>query len=669
MLQIAFLLAGASFVRKAAPVLLLVGLLWGGLGASIFVDGLQGERHFPLHIFGLLLLADSIVSLLMGSAATGTQRGVFCFKGGLFLLIALLILSGQHSGNLVLAIIFGMAYFITGLFVIASAIVVRFKHWQFSLLSGFLQLVFAIFLFLPFPTQHDGTVSQFIGMVLIVGGIQWVRLSVRMFRIKQGRSVFDILAPDDLLETRPVTPPVSTTIMGSGPLVVHVWTPEGSAEEETLPRPVINRYIAAVDAHGVISTGHAALELSPSLYISLYPAADIDRSPSEFFNTLKAVEANTVAGTFQPDYFTEAKNWCESDRKILFSTFNAESLQSFWARYRQTETYNLTWRNCSSSVAYALEAALDGVLRERCSWGGFLRLFFIPELWIAAQIRKRATTMAWTPGLLLDYTRTLHAIVHPARISILSFIRRTIFSGLLAVGLIAALMPHPAAAVALGLEGGSYGTPYDDRRAENWVLPYIGYDYQQFYIDGTEMGYKLVDDEVNSLKLKVWYLDVQYDASEGRTAALRKLNNRHSTMLAGASYLRTTPVGGFQTTVGVDTLNQSQGVTANFSWILMKQWGGLTVLPIAGVDWNNSQQNRYYYGISEEEASRSGLSAWRPHASMIPFVSLAANYDWHNGLNTWAEMTGRFYSSTITDSPMINKDAIAELTLGFSYGF
>ncbi|VTP68494.1 Uncharacterised protein [Leclercia adecarboxylata] len=47
MLQIAFLLAGATFVRKAAPFFMVAGLLWGGLGLAIFLDGLQGGLHFP----------------------------------------------------------------------------------------------------------------------------------------------------------------------------------------------------------------------------------------------------------------------------------------------------------------------------------------------------------------------------------------------------------------------------------------------------------------------------------------------------------------------------------------------------------------------------------------------------------------------------------------------
>lgn len=428
MLQIAFLLAGAAFVRKAAPFFMVAGVLWGGLGLLIFIDGLQGGRHFPLHLFGIFLLIDSLVSLALGSATRDTQRGIFYFKGGLFLLIAILILSGRHDGTLAMAIVLGIAYFIIGLFSIASAVVVRFAHWRRVLLAGILQVIFAIFLFLPFPSEHDGTVSQFIGMVMITGGSQSVLLSLRMRQIRHGRSVFDILAPQGLMPRKREALPLSVDSPPGEQLTVHVWTPEGSAKQQTLPRPVINRYIAAVDADGVISTGHAALEFPPALYISLYPAAEIDRSPAEFFNLLKAVEANTVAGKYQPNYPYEAGIWCESDRKIHFSTFNAASLTRFWTQYRQSETYNLTWRNCSSSVAYALEAALDGALKERCSRGGFVRLFLIPELWIAGQLRKRATNMAWTPGLVLDYTRALHAVVHPTDVSLMSLIKKKLFT-------------------------------------------------------------------------------------------------------------------------------------------------------------------------------------------------------------------------------------------------
>lgn len=415
MLQIALLLMGAGFVRHNAPALFFIAMLWGALGAIIFADGMTGSNYFPLHMFAWLMLAESLLTLLAASGTRGARRTIFCFKGGVFGFISLLILSGQHGSNLVMAIIFGFACFITGLFVMASAWIVRFPHWRKAMCGGVFQLIFAIFLFLPYPTKHDGTVPQFIGMLMLSSGFQCAIMAFRLRRLKDGYRIFNMFAPNDLLRSdQPHPEEALTSSMPNGQLLtVHIWTPAGSAESPPLSRPVLNRYIAAVDSNGVISTGHAALELSPDIYISLYPAVDIDRSPSEFFNTLKAVRDNDVPGEFKKNYASEAAEWCDSDRKVKFSYFSRPALESFWSQYRKQEVYNLTWRNCSSSVAYALEAALDGVLSGQANWLRFLRLFFVPELWIAAQLRKRATNMAWTPGLLLDYTRALNAIVHP----------------------------------------------------------------------------------------------------------------------------------------------------------------------------------------------------------------------------------------------------------------
>jgi hypothetical protein len=61
-----------------------------------------------------------------------------------------------------------------------------------------------------------------------------------------------------------------------------------------------------------------------------------------------------------------------------------------------------------------LEAALEGSLAEAgVGIGALLRAMFNPELWVAAQLQRRAQAMAWTPGLVLDYARTLRAAIHP----------------------------------------------------------------------------------------------------------------------------------------------------------------------------------------------------------------------------------------------------------------
>ncbi len=181
--------------------------------------------------------------------------------------------------------------------------------------------------------------------------------------------------------------------------------------------PIIDRYIAAVDANGRISTGHAALESPEGIYISLYPAAELDRSPADFSRILRATPDNDVPGLFQPDYATESSAWCPSTVRVRIRNYDPGKLQVFWEHYRTNPTYNLTHRNCSSTVSQALEAALDGAIARlhggRVGRTGVVRLLVSPELWIAAQIRKRAVTMAWTPGLTLDYARALSMLADP----------------------------------------------------------------------------------------------------------------------------------------------------------------------------------------------------------------------------------------------------------------
>ena len=92
--------------------------------------------------------------------------------------------------------------------------------------------------------------------------------------------------------------------------------------DQPLHRPVLDRYIAAVDAKGAISTGHAALELPPDLYISHYPAVEIDHSPTDFFHLFRATPDNDVPGRFQPSYAVESAEWCPATRHVAFRRFN-----------------------------------------------------------------------------------------------------------------------------------------------------------------------------------------------------------------------------------------------------------------------------------------------------------------------------------------------------------
>nr|WP_315446102.1 DUF308 domain-containing protein [uncultured Pseudomonas sp.] len=400
MVRLSMVLLGNDFVRKRWSALALTGIVWGAAGVAIFIDALDGVLYFPLHVFGYLLLLEALIILLVPAPQTGTATATALRKvrGLAFLILGLLIVDRQHAASLILAVLCGVAFLLDGGFRLAAAVVVRFVGWQVSLLTGLFEIGFGLFILEPYPTLYKGTVPFCIGMSLFLSGGALLRQSLRFKNWQSPLSPFSVSAPAP-----------------STALVIHVWTPSGTVDDTLVRNRLLNRYIAAVDINGVISAGHAALACGPDIYISHYPLDDIDRSAGDFVRLLRATPNNDVAGRFLPDYAGEVADWCPSSVQVSFAHYDARRLAAFWADYRQNTTYNLTSRNCSSAVAHSLEAALEGAMnRGQSSMLDFARIITSPEFWVAAQVRKRAEAMAWTPGLVLDYARALHAAIEPA---------------------------------------------------------------------------------------------------------------------------------------------------------------------------------------------------------------------------------------------------------------
>ena len=178
-----------------------------------------------------------------------------------------------------------------------------------------------------------------------------------------------------------------------------------------------SRYVATLDENGGVSAGHAALDTPPDICISHYPAVEISRTHN-FARALRATPDNDVAGLFQPSYAEEISDWYASTRRVRLDGLDIGAIRAFWTGYRRNTTYNLTNRNCSSGVAQALDSGLEGLFESRARSPYFLmRLLFVPELWVAGVMRRRAAAMAWTPGIVLDYARALrHIIALPERL-------------------------------------------------------------------------------------------------------------------------------------------------------------------------------------------------------------------------------------------------------------
>lgn len=436
MVHLIFVLLGADFFRERAKSILLIALFFICAGLIVFIDALDDAIFFPIHFFAWLFLIEGIGTLAVAWSGIGGQKTLRYVKGSIVVLVAILIFSGSHDGNFLLSMLLGILFLVDGMLQCVTAFMVRYRRWKVALSWGIFEILVAIFFFQPYPTNYEGTLPYGLGIFLIFAGVHLLTLASRSKRL-QSISVANNSKTGNSNQTVFREGMDSTRHEWDGPpgeneraLTVHVWTPTGSSKLPTRSYPLIDRYIAAVDVNGVISTGHAALETPEGIYISLYPGEEIDRSPDEFGRILRATAENDIPGVYQPSYAEESKKWCPSTVQVKIRNYDPTKLDEFWRNYKQTEIYNLTHRNCSSSVSNALEAAIDGAVfrlhGKKAGWKSFLRVLCTPELWVAAQIRKRAITMAWTPGLTLDYARALSMLVDPRPFGWVKVTRSTI---------------------------------------------------------------------------------------------------------------------------------------------------------------------------------------------------------------------------------------------------
>lgn len=413
MFKLSFLLIGAQAFKARWYVLGLIGVAL--IAGAIFL-----AFHAPN---GIVVVAGRVVGLVFIFMGVGNAlrlfdhadliaRALTLSRAITLIAIGAVVMHWPGHSEHILAALFCVVFLVDGIGRIGIGLLVHLRDWRWRALYGSVELAFAILFLTGWPVPLERSIPLCIGLIFALRGWMLIRFSL-MFRTLEDEAAIlslPIFASRGWYDNAPVLVEAGDAATVESPLTVHVWTPVGSA---TAPqhRPVIDRYVAAIDANGVISTGHASLEMPPSLYISHYPAVELDRSSADFVTALRGTRENDVEGRFQPSYAYEVGEWCAADAHVEFSNYNPRRLRAFWAGYRQDNTYNLTNRNCSVVVAQALDAALEGSLATRSPWLQLVILLANPDVWIGATLRSRAYLSTWTPGLVLDYAHTMARIV------------------------------------------------------------------------------------------------------------------------------------------------------------------------------------------------------------------------------------------------------------------
>lgn len=419
MLQLAFLLIGPQAFRARWWAVVIAG--GSTVALALLVAALLAlDAHGPVTtlaeaLVGLIFIGHAAASALSLLDAPGTRRTMDLAKAAGFAVLGLLFLTSSLWDPLLLGLLFGSAFLFDGCARLTTTLLVRYRGWRWLAAVIALELTFALLILAGWPLPRSQTIALCVGLFIGTTGWLLIRLGLMLRDLETEAAILNlpIFAGRGWYEHAPVlVGDEPAPAADRPPLVIHVWTPVGSAVNAER-RLLIDRYVGALDGNGEISTGHTSLEFAPDLYISHYPEIEMQPAPGEHARVLHSGGQNDVPGRFQPSYAAECAEWCPADAHVEIRRFSERRLRAFWIGYRQDATYNLTNRNCSIVVAAALDAALESALETRRPWLRLVLLLANPDLWAAALLRTRAEVASWTPGIVLDYARTLRRIVEP----------------------------------------------------------------------------------------------------------------------------------------------------------------------------------------------------------------------------------------------------------------
>jgi outer membrane protein len=241
---------------------------------------------------------------------------------------------------------------------------------------------------------------------------------------------------------------------------------------------------------------------------------------------------------------------------------------------------------------------------------------------------------------------------------------------ILSLGLLCTAMSAQADEFSLGVGAMVTASPYVETQARVLPVPVLGYEGEHGYFRGLAGGVYLWNDERHTLSVNAYYLPLQYDPDDSDNGAMKRLDKRRSTLMAGMGYRYKHPgLGQLRLEISGDTLNNSNGILGDIGYLYPITLGAWRLAPGAGVTWTSGNHNDYYYGISASESARSGLAQYQPGSSWTPYVEMSVNYRFNENWRAFFIARGIALSSEVRNSPMVSDDVSGMLMTGASYVF
>ncbi len=223
--------------------------------------------------------------------------------------------------------------------------------------------------------------------------------------------------------------------------------------------------------------------------------------------------------------------------------------------------------------------------------------------------------------------------------------------------------------LSLGAAVGFSTTPYRDHDTQVLPLPVINYEGERFFVRGLSAGVFALKEQGHEVFADISYMPLNFDPDDNSNWRMKRLDSRDSTAMVGGGYRYKDTWGVVGVHAAVDVLGNSDGILAEATYQYPFKVDSWTFVPGLGVMWASGNHNDYYFGVSNGEAARSGLSAYKANDSLSPYLQMSAGYAFTPNWSAFANGRIDFLSKEVRNSPMVDSDYTGALSVGVKYSF
>ena len=208
--------------------------------------------------------------------------------------------------------------------------------------------------------------------------------------------------------------------------------------------------------------------------------------------------------------------------------------------------------------------------------------------------------------------------------------------------------PGVQAGITVGATTGAYAH-YDDKPL---VVPALAWQGKRFFASPGSLGMHLYKADGLRVSAVATPYTLRFKTDDVNDPQLRRLHSRQMSAMAGVNAEYKADWGIVAASVQREVSGHGGGMESSLHYSYPIQAGRFTWVPRVGVVHSSARLLDYYYGISNEEALRSGLADYTPGSATSPSLQIAVSTPLGSKWRATGVVANQWFGDAVKDSPM-----------------